>query len=306
MLDRAAGLVPGSAPRHSRAPSALEAGKPLKQARAEAARCVYTLTLLGGRGAPPRRPGRPDEASAAGAGQARGPAAGAGWRGRRDLPLQLPPQPRRAQGGAGHRGRLPGRAEAGLHHTPLRPPARPGAARRRPPPGTLWCRAGAARSATRSSTTLTSRSSRSPEAVRWAGRSGGASRERRSPSSSGTPPRSSSPPTPTWTWPRRKLAASGYTHAGQSCISVQRVYVHPARSHDAFLECFVPQSGVTGYRLDEATDVGPVIDAEARERIVDWLAQAGSRRRRGGDGRGCPRRWPHSRPAVVTGDPPRT
>ena len=75
-----------------------------------------------------------------------------------------------------------------------------------------------------------------------------------------------------------KLAGSGYTHAGQSCISVQRVYVQRA-VHDAFLERFVPrvEALVLGDPLDEETDVGPVIDAEARDRILDWLGEARAR-----------------------------
>jgi acyl-CoA reductase-like NAD-dependent aldehyde dehydrogenase len=84
-----------------------------------------------------------------------------------------------------------------------------------------------------------------------------------------------------------KLAASGYTHAGQSCISVQRVYVHRS-VHDAFLERFVARVDalVLGDPLDEATDVGPVIDADARERILAWLEEArgrGARMVTGGD-----------------------
>jgi acyl-CoA reductase-like NAD-dependent aldehyde dehydrogenase len=73
----------------------------------------------------------------------------------------------------------------------------------------------------------------------------------------------------------RKLAASGYTHAGQSCISVQRVYVD-RRAHDRFRELFVEAVGelVVGDPMDEATDVGPVIDADARERIVEWIDEA--------------------------------
>jgi acyl-CoA reductase-like NAD-dependent aldehyde dehydrogenase len=72
-----------------------------------------------------------------------------------------------------------------------------------------------------------------------------------------------------------KLAASGYTHAGQSCISVQRVYVErPAL--DAFLERFVPKVEALrlGDPLDEDTQVGPVIDDDARDRVLEWLGEA--------------------------------
>ena len=55
----------------------------------------------------------PLDARRAGRGQARLHAAGADRRGRRHPPVQLPAQPRGPQGGAGHRRRLPGGAEAG-------------------------------------------------------------------------------------------------------------------------------------------------------------------------------------------------
>ncbi len=84
-----------------------------------------------------------------------------------------------------------------------------------------------------------------------------------------------------------KLAASGFTHAGQSCISVQRVYVHRS-AHDAFQERFVARVEALrlGDPLDEETDVGPVIDAAARERILAWVGEAragGARVVTGGD-----------------------
>jgi acyl-CoA reductase-like NAD-dependent aldehyde dehydrogenase len=84
-----------------------------------------------------------------------------------------------------------------------------------------------------------------------------------------------------------KLAANAFSFAGQSCISVQRIYVaRPA--HDAFLEAFVPKVEAlnVGDPADEATDVGPVIDADARDRILDWIAEArdgGARVLAGGD-----------------------
>jgi acyl-CoA reductase-like NAD-dependent aldehyde dehydrogenase len=72
-----------------------------------------------------------------------------------------------------------------------------------------------------------------------------------------------------------KLAANAFSFAGQSCISVQRVYVErPAL--DGFLERFLPkvEALVAGDPADEATDVGPVIDADARTRIAEWVKEA--------------------------------
>ena len=72
-----------------------------------------------------------------------------------------------------------------------------------------------------------------------------------------------------------KLAAHAFSFAGQSCISVQRIYV--ARDvYDRFLDGFLPKVEALklGDPADEETDVGPVIDAEARERILEWIAEA--------------------------------
>ena len=72
-----------------------------------------------------------------------------------------------------------------------------------------------------------------------------------------------------------KLAASGYTHAGQSCISVQRVYVQ-AGALDEFREIFTAavRDLRVGDPMDDATDVGPLIDADNRDRVVEWIDEA--------------------------------
>jgi acyl-CoA reductase-like NAD-dependent aldehyde dehydrogenase len=74
-----------------------------------------------------------------------------------------------------------------------------------------------------------------------------------------------------------KLAANAFAFAGQSCISVQRIYVERA-SYDAFVKSFVPkvEALVVGDPADDETDVGPVIDADARTRIADWIEEARS------------------------------
>jgi acyl-CoA reductase-like NAD-dependent aldehyde dehydrogenase len=72
-----------------------------------------------------------------------------------------------------------------------------------------------------------------------------------------------------------KLAANGFSFAGQSCISVQRILVE-REVYDSFLERFL--HGVEGLQAgdpaDEETDVGPVIDEDARERILEWIEEA--------------------------------
>jgi acyl-CoA reductase-like NAD-dependent aldehyde dehydrogenase len=72
-----------------------------------------------------------------------------------------------------------------------------------------------------------------------------------------------------------KLAANAFSFAGQSCISVQRIYVERA-SFDAFLASFVPKVEAlkVGDPGDDDTDVGPVIDEDARTRVAEWIAEA--------------------------------
>jgi acyl-CoA reductase-like NAD-dependent aldehyde dehydrogenase len=71
------------------------------------------------------------------------------------------------------------------------------------------------------------------------------------------------------------IATSGFAFAGQSCISVQRVIVH-ASVHDAFVErlAAAARRKRVGDPLERDTDVGPLINAEARERVVGWVGEA--------------------------------
>jgi acyl-CoA reductase-like NAD-dependent aldehyde dehydrogenase len=81
-----------------------------------------------------------------------------------------------------------------------------------------------------------------------------------------------------------RLAGNAFSFAGQSCISVQRIYV--ARdAYDPFLEHFLPrvQALKVGDPADEETDVGPLIDGEARERVLEWIAESGGQVLAGGD-----------------------
>ena len=74
-----------------------------------------------------------------------------------------------------------------------------------------------------------------------------------------------------------KLAANAFSFAGQSCISVQRIYVQRG-AYDDFVGRFVSkvQSLKVGDPAEEDTDVGPVIDEDARDRIVSWVEEARS------------------------------
>jgi acyl-CoA reductase-like NAD-dependent aldehyde dehydrogenase len=81
-----------------------------------------------------------------------------------------------------------------------------------------------------------------------------------------------------------KLAANAFSFAGQSCISVQRIFVL-ADAYDRFVAELVPKVEAlhVGDPGDEETDVGPVIGEEDRERILEWVRASGGEVLTGGD-----------------------
>jgi acyl-CoA reductase-like NAD-dependent aldehyde dehydrogenase len=72
-----------------------------------------------------------------------------------------------------------------------------------------------------------------------------------------------------------RLAAHAFSFAGQSCISVQRIYLERPVYGD-FLERFVPRVEAleVGDPADESTDVGPVISQSERDRVLSWIEEA--------------------------------
>jgi acyl-CoA reductase-like NAD-dependent aldehyde dehydrogenase len=72
-----------------------------------------------------------------------------------------------------------------------------------------------------------------------------------------------------------RVTWGGYSYAGQSCISVQRVYVH-GDVYDRFVDELLVRVRAlrVGDPLDEATDVGPLIDQTAAERVEAWIEEA--------------------------------
>jgi acyl-CoA reductase-like NAD-dependent aldehyde dehydrogenase len=74
-----------------------------------------------------------------------------------------------------------------------------------------------------------------------------------------------------------RLAANAFSFAGQSCISVQRIYVERG-AYDAFLERFLPrvESLKVGDPADEDTEVGPLIAESERDRVLTWIEEARS------------------------------
>ena len=75
-----------------------------------------------------------------------------------------------------------------------------------------------------------------------------------------------------------RLAANAFSFAGQSCISVQRIYVE-RHAYDAFVERFLPRVDalVVGDPADDATDVGPLISTGDRDRVLEWIDEARAR-----------------------------
>jgi acyl-CoA reductase-like NAD-dependent aldehyde dehydrogenase len=99
-----------------------------------------------------------------------------------------------------------------------------------------------------------------------------------------------------------RVALGGFTYAGQSCISAQRIYVHDA-VYDAFTAELTRRTAVlkTGDPVLEDTDIGPVIDRAAADRIAEWLDEAtsaGAKVLAGGTRRGS--LW---EPTVIEGAP---
>ncbi len=72
-----------------------------------------------------------------------------------------------------------------------------------------------------------------------------------------------------------RVTWGGFSYAGQSCISVQRVYLH-TDIYQPFLEAFIGR--VKALRADnplnEATDVGPLINRGEAERVELWVNEA--------------------------------
>jgi aldehyde dehydrogenase (NAD+) len=85
-------------------------------------------------------------------------------------------------------------------------------------------------------------------------------------------------------WAAQRVATFAMYQAGQSCVSVQRVYVGSlvAQAFQAKLVAAVEA-------LSEKDDVGPLIDAKAATRVGEWVQEAvasGARVLTGGSGEG--------------------
>ena len=73
----------------------------------------------------------------------------------------------------------------------------------------------------------------------------------------------------------KRCVLGAFYNQGQVCISVQRIFVHEKNIAE-FTEKFVAatENLVVGNPLDEATDVGPIISEPELARIENWLTEA--------------------------------
>jgi acyl-CoA reductase-like NAD-dependent aldehyde dehydrogenase len=78
-----------------------------------------------------------------------------------------------------------------------------------------------------------------------------------------------------WMTAAAKIRVAGFSHAGQSCISTQRILVHESIATD-FVDELVRQVStlVVGDPLDENTDVSSLISSSERDRVHSWIGEA--------------------------------
>jgi acyl-CoA reductase-like NAD-dependent aldehyde dehydrogenase len=78
-----------------------------------------------------------------------------------------------------------------------------------------------------------------------------------------------------WEAAADKAQIHAFSHAGQSCISIQRILVHEDIA-GGFVERLVKRMGAlrVGDPLDPETDVGPLISAGDRDRVKGWVDEA--------------------------------
>jgi acyl-CoA reductase-like NAD-dependent aldehyde dehydrogenase len=77
-------------------------------------------------------------------------------------------------------------------------------------------------------------------------------------------------------WAARRAAMGSYAHAGQVCIAVQRLLVH-REVYEPFKEIFlatIEQEMHAGDPAQEATVIGPMIDAAAATKVREWVKEA--------------------------------
>jgi acyl-CoA reductase-like NAD-dependent aldehyde dehydrogenase len=78
-----------------------------------------------------------------------------------------------------------------------------------------------------------------------------------------------------WATAAAKVAVAGFSHAGQSCISTQRIYVHDDVADDFVAALVGKVEGlVVGDPADEKTDVSALISKGDTDRVKEWIDEA--------------------------------
>jgi acyl-CoA reductase-like NAD-dependent aldehyde dehydrogenase len=78
-----------------------------------------------------------------------------------------------------------------------------------------------------------------------------------------------------WETAADKAKLHAFSHAGQSCISIQRILVHEEIADDFARRLVANTESLTvGDPLDPGTDVGPLISPGDRDRVKGWIDEA--------------------------------
>lgn len=73
----------------------------------------------------------------------------------------------------------------------------------------------------------------------------------------------------------QRCVTGGFSYSGQTCISVQRIYIHD-QVYDAFLNQLLPlvEALPIGNPADDSTVIGPLINEHAAIRVETWIQEA--------------------------------
>jgi len=76
-------------------------------------------------------------------------------------------------------------------------------------------------------------------------------------------------------WAVETCVSGSFWAAGQNCIGVQRIYIH-SDVYDRFRDDFVARTRQyrIGDKMDEATDMGPMITKSEAKRVESWIKEA--------------------------------
>jgi glyceraldehyde-3-phosphate dehydrogenase (NADP+) len=72
-----------------------------------------------------------------------------------------------------------------------------------------------------------------------------------------------------------RIVTGSFSYSGQICISIQRIFLHES-IYERFMADFISrtQKLKMGDPMDEATDIGPMINLEAARQTEEWIGEA--------------------------------